>query len=506
MEQSEELRKAISLLIDAGYQIDKEAFEYLKNLPQSLDLNSLIATIIEELNKLQVKPLFINRKLLEKTAEELQVFQKSEVFLDETVKTRFKPYAKEVEPDIKVLKDPTNEINATGSLEDFISYFQDRFKKIRRIMNGRLDVRDVATISEAFKAPNGSEVKFICMIREKRESKTGIFLQVEDMEATATVFVPYENHEVLSKAQRLVLDLVVCISAKKVKDDFLMVKEILFPDVPIKKTKRAPIPVYAALLSDLHIGSRMFMKQPFKHFLQWLKGETGDTHLKQIAGHIKYLVIAGDIVDGVGIYPQQIKELQIKDVYKQYEVAAKILQETPEYIEVIIIPGNHDASRRALPQPAISREYAEPLYEARKIYSLGNPSIFTLHGVTMLLSHGRSLDDVISSVPGMSFQAPDEAMKLLLQCRHLAPTYGSRTLIASERTDHLVIETVPDIFQAGHVHVMSYSYYRGILVVNSGAWQTQTEYQKEMGHAPNPGIIPVVNLQDLGVTLINFGS
>jgi DNA polymerase II small subunit len=95
-------------------------------------------------------------------------------------------------------------------------------------------------------------------------------------------------------------------------------------------------------------------------------------------------------------------------------------------------------------------------------------------------------------------------MKLLLQCRHLAPIYGQRTPIAAEPRDFLVIDRVPDIFHAGHVHVQAHEKYRGVLIVNSGAWQKQTEYQSKMGLEPTPGIIPVVNLQTLQVMTLNF--
>ncbi|MFQ6095945.1 MAG: metallophosphoesterase, partial [Candidatus Bathyarchaeia archaeon] len=261
---------------------------------------------------------------------------------------------------------------------------------------------------------------------------------------------------------------------------------------------------YAALISDLHVGSKMFMQSEFKRFILWLKGRFGGESARRIAGHVKYVIIAGDLVDGVGIYPQQIDELYIKDIYKQYQAVAELLQEIPEYIEVIIIPGNHDATRRALPQPAIERRYAEPMYEARRIHSLGDPSVVSLHGTNLLLYHGRSLDDVISLAPNMSFQEPEKAMTFLLRCRHLAPAYGMRTPIASGRKDHLVIESIPDVFHAGHVHMMKYSTYRGVLVVNSGAWQGQTEYQREMGHVPNPCIAPILNLQTLQVTTIDF--
>jgi DNA polymerase II small subunit len=248
----------------------------------------------------------------------------------------------------------------------------------------------------------------------------------------------------------------------------------------------------------------MFMEKEFNRFVLWLNGKFGNENMRNIAGHVKYVVIAGDLVDGIGVYPGQMKELMIKDIYEQYREVSKLIEQIPDYIELTIIPGNHDAARKALPQPAIPRKYAEPLYEARRMYSLGNPCTVSLHEVELLLYHGRSLDDVAAVAPNVSFQTPDKAMKLLLQSRHLAPIYGERTPIAPENRDFTVIERVPDIFHAGHVHVLKCDTYRGTLIVNSGAWQGQTEYQKKMGLVPTPGIAPIVNLQTMQVATINF--
>ena len=504
LEQDVELRRAVSVIIDAGYQIDKEAFEFLKEASLTVDPNSLVESVLEDVDSLTDKPLWITHELLKKKVAALRPSEQSAPILSSTGRTTFHPYAKEIDPDLEILQDPTSEISTTGSLEDYIQYFRDRFRKLRKIMSSRMDVRDACTVTEACKAPANSKVKTVCLITEKRESRRGIFLQVEDLEASATVFVPSDNREVFRKAQRLALDQIVCICVARGRSDFFIVKDIIFPDVPLKKPNKAPIPVYAALLSDLHVGSKMFMEKAFRRFTLWLRGKAGDSRLRDIASRIKYVVVAGDIVDGVGVYPKQIDELEITDVYRQYEVAARMIEEIPDYVEVVVIPGNHDATRRSLPQPALPKEYAEPLYESREIYSLGNPSSLSLHGVNMLVLHGRSLDDVISTVPKMSFQAPDGAMKFLLQCRHVAPFYGLRTLIAAEKADHLVVESVPDLFHAGHVHMMSYSSYRGTLVVNSGAWQRQTEYQREMGHTPNPGIVPIVDLENLRVVPVSF--
>jgi DNA polymerase II small subunit len=95
-------------------------------------------------------------------------------------------------------------------------------------------------------------------------------------------------------------------------------------------------------------------------------------------------------------------------------------------------------------------------------------------------------------------------MEFQLKCRHLVPEYGKRTAIAPERVDHLLVETPPDVFQSGHIHIVQHSTYRGTQVVNSGAWQAQTDYQRRMGLTPTPGILPVVNLHALEVTMTNF--
>jgi DNA polymerase II small subunit len=92
-----------------------------------------------------------------------------------------------------------------------------------------------------------------------------------------------------------------------------------------------------------------------------------------------------------------------------------------------------------------------------------------------------------------------------LQSRHLAPVYGGKTPLSPENRDFLVIERAPDIFHSGHVHVLGYTNYRGVLVVNSGGWQEQTDYMRRLGLIPTPGKVPIVNLQTLEPTVISFG-
>ncbi|KPV61533.1 MAG: DNA polymerase II small subunit [Candidatus Bathyarchaeota archaeon BA1] len=511
---SEILQKAVSLAISAGYQLDKEAFEFLKMLPQKMDSIGLIQETIKRIELLPEKPLFIGRGFLEDVVKEL--FPEREEMkptpppsspILEARKAIFRAYARNIDADLKVIEDPTDKICASGSVEEYLEYFQDRFKRIQRFLRQRVDAKDAMPISEALKASVNSKVKIIGMITERREYKQRTILRVEDLEAGATVLVSASaGPEVMEKVQALLLDQVVCISAIKGRNDLLIAEDFIWPDIPQKRPHKASIPVCAALISDLHVGSRMFMREEFNRFLLWLNGKFGNGNLRDIASHVKYVIVAGDIVDGVGVYPGQIRELAIRDIYGQYQATSKLITQIPDHIEVIIIPGDHDATRKALPQPAIPRSYAEPLYEARNVRLVGSPCLVCLHGVELLLYHGRSLIDITAVVPNVSLQTPDKAMRLLLQSRHLAPIYGQRTPVAPEKQDFMVIERAPDIFHTGHVHVLKYDTYRGVLMMNSGAWQKQTAYQRKMGLDPTPGIVPIVSLQTLQVSPISFAA
>ncbi|MGQ9565835.1 MAG: DNA-directed DNA polymerase II small subunit [Candidatus Bathyarchaeales archaeon] len=509
----EKLQKAISITLSAGYQLDKEAFQFLNDLAQIEDPSIIIEDVIKKLETLSEKPLFIAKSHLEEVTKELSIKTvPTPPLLDNALppleiqesKRTFHPYAKDIEPELKIIEDPTTKICATGTIEEYTQYFLNRFEKLQKLLKQRMDTRDAITIKATYKAPQNSKLKTIGMISEKREINNKTIIRIEDPETSATVLVPQNAPELQEKARLLLLDQVICICCIKGKNNLLVAEDFIWPDIPQKTPQKAALPVSAALISDLHIGSKLFMRKAFGRFISWLNGKYGNEQLRELAGHVKYVIIAGDIVDGIGIYPKQLNELEIKDITKQYKAAAEFIKQIPDYIELIIIPGNHDATRKALPQPAIPKDYAEALYETRNIWSLGNPSRISLHNIEILLYHGRSLDDVVGLVPSITYDLPDKAMKLFLQCRHLAPIYGGKTPIAPEQRDFLVIENPPTIFHAGHVHVIKHDYYKGTLLVNSGAWQTQTEFMQKLGLIPIPGIAPVVNLQNLQVTTVGF--
>ena len=517
MSEMEKLQKAVRLTISAGYQLDKEAFEFLSSIAVTEDPTEIVSKAIRKIEEAEEKPLFIGRPLLEELIKKPEPAKEIDAQLTEekpkeatvltqiTSKKVFHPYAKNFESKIKVVENPADKLTSSGTIEDYLEYFRDRFKRIERLLRQRIDVKSATSILEALKAPANTRLKIIGMITDKRESKQRILLTVEDFQANATVLVPRNSpQELFKKAQLLLPDQIICLSVRKTRSNLLIVEDVILPDVAPRPQHKAAVPVYAVLTSDMHVGSAKFQRDAFNRFVLWLNGKYGNERMKEIASHVKYVLIAGDIVDGIGVYPNQINELEIKDIYEQYRLAAQYIEQIPDYIEVIVIPGNHDATRKALPQPAIPNDFLEPLEEARQIYSFGNPCTLNIHGVEILMYHGRSLDDLVSTVPGIEYEHPEKAMTLLLQSRHLAPLYGGKTPLSPENRDFLVIERVPEIFHAGHVHVLGYSNYRGVLIINSGAWQEQTEYMRRLGFVPTPGKVPVVNLQTLEVMTIPF--
>jgi DNA polymerase II small subunit len=497
----------VKSIVAAGYQLDKDCLELLRLIEDRVDLDRLAVEVVNEASKAKLWPPVVDRPFLEKVA--LRISPKEGLGLDVIQPSGVAatiPYAKEVPSEIEIPDGQRPDVRSKASMDDFTRYFRTRFKKIRDILNERIDVRGAGTIGEALEASLNQKVRFVAMIMDKRPRKDHLFLSVDDEEDNAVVMVQRSKADAFEMAQSAPLDQVVYIEASRGKGDLFVCEKLYLPDIPDHQPHRAEEPVSVALLSDIHVGSRTFLREEFTKMILWLNGKIGTPNQRDLAGSIKYVVIAGDLVDGVGIYPDQDRELDIPDVYAQYKVAAQFIEQIPDYMDVIFIPGNHDATRQAVPQPAVDKEFAEPVYQARSVYALDNPSRVLLHGVHFLLYHGRSLDDVVATVPGMTFQTPDKAMEHLLRCRHLAPEYGKRTPIAPEQEDCLVIRDVPDVFHAGHVHVLKHKEYRRTVIVNSGAWQTQTEYQRKMGLVPTPGILPTISLQTLQVGLIDFTS
>jgi len=428
--------------------------------------------------------LSIESAHINSTSTELVIEVVSEINKESSVNIR-----PNIDFNFKVLQDTSKKSYTSGDIKDMISYFNDRYSKIKNILMKRKELKDYLPISDIFQTKD--VVKIIGMVKDFRNTKNGhkIF-EIEDETGEISVLVHNENHKLFEKSEIIVRDEVIGIVGSR-KGNLVISNEIIQPGVP--RIEEKPMDFSIVFISDVHIGSCTFLEDVFNKFVRWINCEFGSQEQIEIAKDVKYLVVAGDIVDGIGVYPHQDKELTIKDITLQYEEAARLFGQIRSDIKIIIAPGNHDASRVAEPQPAVPEEYAEALYNLKNVEFVSNPAIVSLEGIKTLIYHGRSFDDLAMTVKGLSHQNSDIIMKELLEKRHIAPIYGERTPLASEIEDYLVIEDIPDIFHTGHVHINSYKKYKGIHMINSGTFQSQTEFQKIYNIIPTFGEVPVLN-------------
>jgi DNA polymerase II small subunit len=433
-------------------------------------------------------------------------------------KGRFSRSKEKTEDNIKIIYDTSDKVNSAEGVEGYTSLFRSRYEKSLRILSLRQDSKRVKKIEVIKQLFNQSKINPNSLSREetnnsvfiaaglvmKKDIKNNNYdITIDDYSGllTATTY----DDEIKKQISMLTMDQMVMIefenNSNRRKNT---IKNLFSLDIPDRIPSRSKSEVFSILISDLHIGSKFFMEKEFQSFLEWLNGSDKDN--RDIISKIKYICICGDLIDGIGIFPNQDRELLEKDSYSQMDHAIKILSKIPRHMKVFLIPGNHDLGRRALPQPAIPKKYAEKLYSLDNVTMLGNPCMLSMEDIKLLMFHGQSLDDIIASIPGLSYSKPAEAMKILLKSRHLSPIYGQRTPIAPEKEDLMVIEEVPDILHSGHVHVIDVDSYKGTLLVNSGAWQSQTPFQQTMGITPTPGIAIAINLSTLKPYKIDFNN
>ena len=401
--------------------------------------------------------------------------------------------------DLVIVSNPTDTIRPIEAEEGFKRLFQDRYLHLLEIARQRPDSKSVTSIESGREMrEKGYKIAGLVSSRNSRKGG-GVELVLDDPTGSARV---YCGDEVADSALALPFDsLGRCRGGAPGRPGSSTRRSLLLPDIPTRKVLGSTRRVYAVMLSDLHIGSKLFLRDDFSRFLAWLNGKLGDL---DIVERIRYVIIAGDIVDGIGVYPGQEFQLSERNLRRQYIVAREFLERVPKHIKLLVVPGNHDPVRQALPQPAVAADVAGPLYDLENAVHLGGPANIKLDGVNFLIYHGRSLDDVIATVPDLTYDRPVEAMEVLLKARHLAPTYGKRTALAPEIKDMLVIDPVPDVFHAGHVHTLDVGSYRGTLMVNSGTFQGQTPFQANMGIDPIASIVPILDLSTLEVIKRNF--
>ena len=422
-------------------------------------------------------------------------------FLD--INTFHKLYEGEASTDssIEIIKNYEGEISEAKPA-NWVNYFNDRFNRLKTILMSK-DRSGLLSIANIKNMPQSSDVKSIVMVSSVSISpvKKYTILDIEDNTGSYKAIITNPNQEILE-------DQVVIISGRKY-NDAIFVKDIVFPDIQMKeKVKQEMDDAFILFLSDIHVGSKLFVEDAFEKFIKWINGDIQE--YSDIAKLVKFIVLNGDLIDGIGVYPDQEKELAITDLKGQYDKLYSFLDRIPKNIKIILSQGNHDATHIAEPQPKLDKVFAENLYKLKNAVFLSNPYQVNLivgkSTINLLSYHGFSITYYANKIPKytkMDAEDIENIMKIQLKSRHLAPSHGSTQLMPLPK-DYLVIEETPDIYATGHIHKTLASIYKGTVLINSSCWQYQTSYQKKYGMVPDVAKIPVVNMRDKSFQILDF--
>jgi DNA polymerase II small subunit len=408
-----------------------------------------------------------------------------------------------------------NNVPYKYTIKDFANIFVSRYRFLENILRNRQELQSTMTINRVLGKKEKDQVSVIGLVDDIRTTMSGhIMLTLEDLTGKIKILISKNNKDIFEIGKELVSDEVVGITGTS-GDKIIFADKIIWPDIPENnELKKSPEDEYAIFISDIHVGSNVFLKEEFTKFLHWLQGKVGNEKQKELASKVKYIIIAGDLVDGIGIYPGQEEELEINDIIGQYNEFSRLISLVPLDKQIIICPGNHDLVHLAEPQTIFYPQYTQSLHDLPNVTLVTNPAVVNIgktenfSGFNVLMYHGYSFDYYVSNVESIrnngGYNRADLIMQFLLKRRHLAPSYKSTPYFPGHKEDPLLIKNIPDFFLTGHIHYAKVANYKGVTMISGSCWQAKTSFQEKLGHEPEPGRVPLVNLKTREVKILKF--
>ncbi|MFH1801756.1 MAG: metallophosphoesterase [archaeon] len=517
-------REILRFCLEKGLLLDADV---LKLFSEAGDVNA-VKTIIEKIKtqtqkRIITKSLLSDRENLEKVfltlpkeshevIDNIKIKLGLSIEISREIKDRQdiqKSPEKAVEnSDVKVISmnySPSKKLEVV----DFVNYFRSRYSDLKDILQEHPDLDKLTSIN---KIPlNQQRFSLIGIVSGKRITKNkNIIFDIEDLTGKVSVLITKNKPELYAKAEEVTLDSVIgfkCSGSKEI----IFVNDVVFPDAHILKRKNSNTDECVLFIGDLHIGSSRFFEEKFLKFVDYLNGNVNGT--EEEVSKIKYLIIVGDLIAGVGAYPGQEYEIVLGDLESQFEKAAELLGKIRKDIKIIISPGNHDGIRLMEPQPVLDEKYAWRIYELENVILVGNPCQINISsneifdGFNVLLYHGVSYFYYTNNIPQLitkhATHNPELIMSYLLKNRHLAPTHSSTQYFPSEKDAHL-IKTVPDIFVSGHIHKSAVAYHNNILMISVSSWEDKTPYMEKQGAEPDFCKVPMFNLKTRAIKILDF--
>ncbi len=507
----------LKLCMGKGFLLDKEMLELLSGLTDEGARN-----VIDVIGNLGIGERVINKKLFEAHFDKFRNLLIAEEGKDE-MHNFFEGmgYKKGDEIDEEVEEESGDDICGKVKLisapafpqkkievKDFVKHFRSRYESIKSMLETR-DFENLTSIRKI--GPNRGSYTIIAAISGKRMTKNkNLFLEVEDMTGTSIVLVNQNKKEVFEKARDLLNDDIVAFNVSGTSE-MLFANDVIFPEASLPEKRYSEFDEYVAFSGDFHAGSTMFLEKNLLRFVKWLNGEEGDEKQRALAKKVKYLLLTGDNIDGVGHYPGQEKYLIQKTSKGQYDKVEEIVKLIRKDIKIIMCPGQHDAVWVGEPQPIIGERFAEGLHQIDNLTLVPNPALVEIDGgFKILMYHGASINRFIDEIPeirtNFGHNSPTRVVREMLKRRHLAPIHGGMDYIPCEKGDPMVIDKIPDIIATADQHRAEVSNYNNIMMIASSCWQSITPFEEKVGNVPDPCKVPLFNLKTRAIKILDFSD
>ena len=507
----------LRIFLQYNYNVSAETLDYIKT--QKISKNDL-SNFLESQKELEpvISLEILKNGLIERIRKQEEIPFRSE---DENKDHQQESSQQDevLEKDVKKTKysidmDIPHKLSQEPKIAVFRKLFLDRYHTLSKILLQTLGT-ETAVLKYRLNLdevpPNRSGI-LIGMIHDTQVLHTNRFvIQLEDhLSGHTTKCVIVKDSPSFPEYRRILRDSVIGIAGvlpKNFHEGELTAfwgKDIIRPSFKEHQFSVSGPSTKVLCLSDIHLGSKRFLSRLLTRLVSYLNGRVNVPEIPFSPDEISSIIIVGDLVEGTGPVTKENSTLSIDSYEKQYEQLAKSLYEIPNRITIFTIPGEHDASHLAIPQPAIDKKIGKALYSLSNVKNHGNPLRLTINDMKFLIFHAQSCDSIFYGPMKMNQSPPIPGFKELLEYRHLSPEYGSYAAYAPYSRDYLVIDEIPDVMVTGHFHQAGTDIYKGVRIATCGTFKKPLKTEEKSSNENSIGIFPVVDTGTGKITMIDL--
>ena len=334
-------------------------------------------------------------------------------------------------------------------------------------------------------------------------------MNVEDLTGNTNVIFSKNNNILYDKVKKIFLDDIVLIRGN-ILNGLLLANDLIFPKIKTNSNKKTDDDCWVAFIADIHCGSINFLEKNFLNFIKWINNKDNSQNYSNISKKVKYLFIGGDLIDGVGQYNGQEKDLLIKTINGQYKKAQDLLKLFRNDLQIFVIPGNRDSVWKGEPQPKINQNYFEELKDRENIFFIGNPSTVILEkGIKVFSYHGNNMYNLINEKNEIKnkykYENPNVLIKEFLNTSQISMPYGDVDFMI-DKNNSFILNEIPDIIFTSHFHRSNIDIKNNVLLVNGSCWMKNTKFLEKRGLNPDLCKVPLVNLKTKEVKVLDFND